>query len=391
LIGRSILVIAVAALAGVQVVRNAAVRQFAETDPQLAARAWSTHPASEMWLGLTQIGLSARNRSPVTNDTLGLVWNAARKAPLAPEPFLVRGVQAQVAGDRSTAEQAFVAAKARDGRSIPARYFLAEQFFRSGDAPRGLREIAVLAKTVPNGVANLAPFVGAYAKDPRNRPQLQALFRSDPMLEEAALTTLASDPNNADLIRGLATPSAKTPAWAGTLVRSLVAAGQYEAARRVWAETAHVAPAGQGAIFDAGFADSDAPPPFNWALTSSTVGIAERQPGGRLHVLFYGQEDGALASQLLLLKPGHYRLAMRIAGDPARTAALSWKLTCADSKAVLADVPLSQAQRFAAGVPIEVPVNCAAQTLELLGSAPEVAEQVDVTISRLALAEQPHG
>ena len=66
--------------------------------------------------------------------------------------------------------------------------------------------------------------------------------------------------------------------------------------------------------------------PFNWALTSSTVGLAERQPGGRLHVIFYGQEDGALARQLLVLPPGRYRLSMRLRGGSTQAKALNWNL-----------------------------------------------------------------
>jgi len=385
-------VLGAALLAGVEVVRNAAVVQYAETKPQLAARIWPSHPASKLWLGLTQIGLSARNKAAVAASTFDLIWQGAREEPLAPEPFLVRGVQAQLAGNQQVAEQAFAGAKLRDGRSIPARYFLAEQYFRSGDAAHGLREIAVLARMVPNGVTSLAPYIATYAKDPRNRTQLQSLFKSDPTLEQAALSTLATDPSNADLILGLASPSTTAPQWSGVLIPTLVNAGQYGAAYRVWARTAHVQPAADATVFDARFAGSDAPPPFNWSLTSSTVGLAESQPGGRLHAIFYGQEDGVLARQLLLLKPGRYRLSMRISGEPSRANALSWTLTCADSKAQLVSLILSDPKKAASGTMFDVPANCAAQSLELAASAPEVAQQVDVTISDFSLKrEQPNG
>ena len=94
---------------------------------------------------------------------------------------------------------------------------------------------------------------------------------------------------------------------------------------RVW----RAASAGSGELLhDSDFRDAISPPPFNWQLTSSTVGLAERQRGGRLHILFYGDEDGTLASQLLLLPPGAYRLSMRLAGDPARAHALTWSIWC---------------------------------------------------------------
>ena len=373
-----------ALLVGVQVVRNAAVAQFADTRPEAAARIWPSHPASELWLGLTQIGLTARQRAAVSPATLDLFRAAAKQAPLSPEPFLVRGVQAQLAGDNDAAQRAFLAAKLRDGRSIPARYFLAEQYFRAGDASKGLHEIATLSRMVPNGVTSLAPFVAMYAKDPRTQPQLRALFRSEPDLEQTALATLAADPRNIDLILALATPSAAPPAWSGTLIQTLVAAGQYPNAYRVWAQTAHVPPTG-ALVFDADFSANDAPPPFNWALTSSTLGLAERQPGGRLHIVYYGQEDGQLASQLLVLKPGRYRLAMALAGDVAHAASISWTLSCAGTKVQLLSLPLNNPGRAAAGVSFAVPADCPAQQLILAVSAPEIPQQADLTVGSLRL------
>lgn len=387
LIGRAILVSAAALLAGLVVVRNAGVAQYAETRPAFAARIWPSHPASELWSGLTEIGLSARERKPVPPATLAKIRDAAAKSPLAPEPFLVRGVEAQLAGDRRLASQAFLAAKLRDGRSIPARYFLAEQYFRSGDAAHGLREIALLARMVPNGVAGLAPFIATYAKDRRNRPQLLSLFRSDPQLEEAALSTLAADAGNADLILELA--SDRRPVWAGGLLETLVAAGQYEKAHSIWVRLANIAPSSEQLVFDPGFKGSDTPPPFNWTLTTSTVGLAERQPGGRLHVIFYGQEDGVLASQLLVLTPGRYRLAMSLTGDLSHAGSLSWTMTCASSGTALASLRLNDSTLASRGVIFDVPANCPAQRFELIANAPELPQQADVIVSGLNLSRVP--
>jgi hypothetical protein len=382
---RAIVAGVAALLVAVVVVRNAGVAQFAESDPRQAARIWPSHPASELWLGLTQIGLSARERKPVTGATLELVRDAARKAPLAPEPFLVRGVQGQLAGDQQLATAAFAAARLRDGRSIPARYFLAEQYFRKGDVSRGLRETAILARMVPNGVTSLAPFVASYAKDPRTRPHLKALFRTDPALEQAALTTLATDARNTDLILGLATPSRTAPQWTEMLLRSQVAAGEYALAQQTWARLAHVAPV-RDSIFDPQFKGSAAPQPFNWTLTSSTAGLAEPQGGGRLHVLFYGQEDGLLAGQLLVLSPGRYRLALRVDGEAARAATLKWTISCVGSGQVLLSLALSDVNRAAQGGEFDVPAtSCGAQNLQLTGAAPELPQQADVTISDLRL------
>jgi hypothetical protein len=366
-------------------VRNAIVAEYAETKPQLATEIWPQHPASELWSGLTQIGLAARARKPVGAPTLDLIRNAAIKSPLAPEPFLVRGVEAQLAGNRALALQAFLAAKLRDGRSIPARYFLAEQYFRGGDPARGLRETAVLARMVPNGVDNLAPFVAAYARDGRSRPQLLALFRSDPNLEQSALSVLAADPANAGLIFELASPARKPPQWAARLLETLINAGEYQQARAAWSRVSHVALAPDQLIYDADFASGAAPPPFNWTLASSTVGLAERQGGGRLHLLYYGQEDGPLASQLLVLAPGRYRVAMRVSGDLAHARSLALTMTCVRSSGSLMILPLNDSERARQGVSFDVPDGCAAQTLRFTGTAADLPQPVELTVSGLQL------
>jgi hypothetical protein len=380
----------VALLTAVQVVRTAVVARYAATNPMIATWVWPSHPSSEMWLGLTEIGSAMNQRRPVSPVVVERIMDAAKKAPLAAQPFLVRGVQAQLAGDERLAERAFLAARLRDGRSVPARYFLAEHYLRVGNAAAGLREIAILARRVPTGVASLAPYVAAYAKDQRAQPRLKALFRTDPQLEDAALQVLAGDPRNVDLILSLADLGRfrdRAPPWSVPLLGGLVRDGQYAKAHDVWSRVAHVRPAPGTLIFDAAFADARTPPPFNWALTGSTVGLAERQPGGRLHVLFYGQEDGALASQLLLLAPGRYRLSMQLSGDAARARSLVWSVTCANSNATLARIPLD-AVAAAKGWPITVPDNCPAQKLELLGVAADLPQQVDLTISRLRLGRE---
>jgi len=358
------------------------VSQYAEVRPQIASAAWAGHPASELWTGLTEIGLAARERKPAPPATLKLISDAARKAPLDAEPFVVRGVQAQVSGDRRLAIASFKAAALRDGRSIPARYFLAEQYLRSGDAANGLNEIALLARMIPNGVDNLGSYIAAYAKDPKTRPQLMALFRTNPGIELAALSALSADPSNADLVLQLATPSSKTPEWSGRLIETLVNAGEFEKARTIWANLSHVAITPRDLVFDAGFQRTDVPPPFNWAMTSSAIGLAERQPGGRLHVLFYGQDDGVLARQLLILKPGHYRLAMRVAGDLAHARALSWTLTCVGASSSIISVELANAAPTA---DFNVPTNCPGQRLELAARTADLPQQVDVTISGFSL------
>src|SRR4051812_33603924 len=110
---RSLFVAALALLLAAQVVRTAIVSAIAPTNPAAAARVWSDHPDVELSVGMTAIGDATRQRKPVGDSIFSTIDDAAAKAPLAPEPFLVRGVQAQLAGKTDTARRAFLAAEWR--------------------------------------------------------------------------------------------------------------------------------------------------------------------------------------------------------------------------------------------------------------------------------------
>lgn len=374
-----------ALLAAVQLVRIAMAETLAPGRPNDALRVWAGYPDAELTAGLTAIATATRERKTVEPGVFNQILDAARKAPLAPEPFLVRGVQAQLSGDTDVAERGFLAAQRRDGRSLPARYFLADLYFRRGDSTRGLAEVGALARLAPNGVQSLAPYVAAYARNRATWPQLRALFRREPRLEDETLVALATDPRNAGAVLELATADRRRPSslWVAPLLQGLVKDGQYARAREVWASVSGTRLDPTTLVFDPDFSRSDAPPPFNWSLTSSTVGLAERQRGGGLHVIFYGQEDGALASELLVLPPGSYRLVTRASGTQANTDALQWRLTCQGSTAPLASIPLSAAAARAWA--FTVAPGCGAQRLELFGSSADIPKQSEATIRSIAL------
>jgi hypothetical protein len=383
---RRLLVLAVALLVAVQVVRNAAVAALADRSPAAAFKVWPTHPAAEIAVGMTEIGTAAHEQKPVGRATFEMIDDAAAKAPLEPEPFLVRGVQAELDGKRDIAARAFMAAESRDPRSLPARYFLADIFYRLGDPRRTLNEIGALSRLAPNGTQTLAPYLAAYAKDRAAWPYLRELFRSNANLADASLTALAREPAYADAVLALADrSSAAKGSWAPTLVNSLVNAHQYGKARAVWAAASNLRLPPDLAIYDAAFSDSKAPPPFNWNLISSTVGLSEREPGGRLHVIFYGQEDGLLAGQMLVLPQGSYRLTMKVSGDPQRLRAMIWSVRCDGSTSPFASVALDTAAR---GWVFTVPSGCGAQWLELAGVSGEISQQTEARISGLTLVPE---
>jgi hypothetical protein len=388
---RTIVVACSAILLATQVVRNAAVNALAGFRPSEATRFWSSHPAAELSLGMTEIARASRSRRPVPASAFVVIEDAATKEPLAPEPFLVRGVQAQLAGDSIKAQRAFEEAQWRDPRSLPAAYFLADRYFQTGDSVRGLREVAILARLAPRGTGTFAPYLAAYATNPANWPKLRQLFNGNPDLADPTLNKLASDPQTVPAVLALANPGQKdrSAPWLPPLLNSLVVAGQYGQARAIWDRVSGVPIGSGGLMYDTGFTDRASPPPFNWTFTSSTVGVAERQRGGRLHVVFYGQEDGMLATQLLLLPPGKYRLSMQLLGDPSRARALVWSVWCDKADAPIASVTLDAVA--AKGWTFQVPAKCSAQWLKLSGSSSDLSQQSDVSVAGLKLEKVADG
>ena len=125
-----------------------------------------------------------------------------------------------------------------------------------------------------------APYMAAYAARPANWPALRQLFRDNPDLAGAALAVLARNASTAPAVLALADQRQKLTSapWLPSLLNTLAQAGQYAQAHDIWAKAARVQPRAGELLDDSTFTDRSSPPPFNWALTSSTVGLAERQP-----------------------------------------------------------------------------------------------------------------
>lgn len=383
MIARRVLTIFATVLIAITIVRNAAVGLLAQSAPSKAARLWPGHPDVEIASAMTQIALAAKAGRAAPAQVFPLLQQAAQSDPLAPEPFLVRGVQAQLAGDPATARHAFEAAQWRDPRSLPAAYFLADQFVRSGDIADGLRQIAAFARLSPNGAKTAGPYLASFAGDRANWPELRSAFRANPGLAEPTFDALSADIQTVPSLLALASPSAFTPtaSWMPRLLDTLINAGQYDQARSIWARTGRIRTS--GLLHDRGFTDRSSLPPFNWSLTSNSVGLAERQPGGRLHVLYYGQEDGTLATQLLILRPGTYRFSYKALGGRSGEGALTWSVWCDKANAPLNSVGVEPGGDQ--GMQFTVPANCPAQWLRLSGASDDIAQQIDLAMSDLNL------
>jgi tetratricopeptide (TPR) repeat protein len=383
--GRIISVAAAAILIAAEVARITVANASADKNPQRAARFAPFSPPALVSSAMSEVGSAAAAGQDVGRSTLERLRLAAGAAPLQPEPFLVQGAIAERRGDLARAQSLLEMARWRDPRSPAALYLLADVWLRGGNIVQGLRQLALMSRIMPATSVQLVPALADFARAPGARETLDSILRTNPELRRPLLIALSADPANADLAVALSGPELhsteqQSQAWKARLLRGLVQRGDYDRAYAIWREFAGL-PAGFSALlFNGDFKAAAAPAPFNWTFSSGGAGIAE-PANGKLRVLFYGNAEQTLASQLLLLKPGNYEFRAPVDGNPA-AGALSWTLTCGSGGRPIMDVPLNSS---AAGARFAVPAACPSQMLQLVGHLEDMPQNSDVQIGHVQL------
>jgi hypothetical protein len=368
-----------------QAVRTAAVSSISTRD-NLGARLWPSHPEVIVNRAMAQVGaLAARGQAP-SLVILRQVEETARKAPLAPEPFLVKGAIARVQGRNHLAERLLAEAVARDSRSEAGRYLLADLYLHTGRPSEALTEMGVFARLTPSAIGQIAPAIAAFARTPGAIPHLRQFFRRFPELEPYVLLELSRDASNTDLVLALAgrangQPKDAAPVWLDTLISQLIVKGNLAKAYDTWKSFAGIRHS-RGGLFNPTFERLSAPPPFNWRFTSSG-GVVE-PAGGGLRVTYYGSDTTVLVEQVLLLPPGRYELSMNLSGQLGPESAVAWSLTCLPRANNILTLPLDKAASNVKGT-FSVEAGCAAQQLQLIGSASEFPKSIDFSVDRLKL------
>lgn len=358
----------------------------AETHPERALAVAANTPPVLVSAAMAEVGQAAAkggDPSPVTFDRFRKI---AAVAPLQPEPFLVEAAMAERAGDYPRANALLNQARLRDPRSTATRYLLADLWLRQNEVLRGLREMAVLVRLVPDAKVQLIPALSQYAQTPGARENLASILAENPNLKQPLFAALAADPGNAELLLALAQgdtdPANRgTSDWETRLLWGLVGQGKYDKAYGLWQRFAGIANAPAG-VFNGDFRRVSATAPFNWSYSSASAGLAEPR-NGQLRVLFYGREDASLTSQLLLLPPGHYRFQAPVAGSLS-AGTLAWQLSCfPQRKSILMNLQLGSG---AAAATFTVPAGgCDAQMLQLNGLLQDSPQETDVKIGPVTI------
>jgi hypothetical protein len=316
---------------------------------------------------------------------------ALAQAPMADEPLFIAAAQAVIRRDNATALPLLEEARRRNPRSRLSRLLLLDQYLRAGRVADAASEMTVLARLLPEASKVLVPELARMAADPASQRALITVLRQDPDMHQAVLKHLVSANADDALILKLAregasgTPS-EPPIWPAMLMHNLVQRGDVGRAQELWRQLGGAKPP-EGLVYNGRFKQDAALPPFNWALDTTPAGVAEigRKPG--LQVEYYGRQRAALASQLLTLSPGTYRLQFEAEGNTSGEGSrLAWEISCAGSSASLgrAEMVGIDYDRKKLSLRFAVPrTGCNAQWLRLVGEPAEFPKTQNVLITNL--------
>jgi hypothetical protein len=377
-----------------QIIQTSAADAFIKTEPVKAAVIAPGDPRVPMTLAMLEFQAAG---GKIGSRARQAAIDALPRAPLADEPFFLAGMAALIDGDEAKAEQLLREARRRNPRSRYARLILLDRYLRSGKIAEATEEMTALGNLIPDAGTVLTGELARLAQTPATSRALVRALQRNPGPRDSLLEYLAGSGADPELIlrlsRDVPGPLKAPPggaAWQAKLVAALVERGQIDRAYALWrAFSSPRAPARKDGLYDPNLQGMPGMAPFNWHFPSTAGGAAERFAGG-LQVEFYGRDDAELAGQLLMLRPGRYRLSFIAEGAAdGENSRLSWTVDCLPSKARLGELVLKKVDyspRRLAGEFAVPAQGCFAQWLRLAGTSAEFTKPQNATIRNISLA-----
>ena len=267
-------------------------------------------------------------RDPATATALGERYVAA--APLDPAATALLGAGRLVGGDAAGADAAFRVAGQLGWRvPVTQRYWLARAL-QLGDWRVAAQRLDALLRQQPR-LVNEAARIDPFEIDAAGRAELLARLALRPdWLERYAMDAEGLSPERlarrAAVLVDLAGAGVVTGCRvAGAPISRLAALGALAEAQRLWRAQCG---GGQGLVNDPQFARAsltEVASPFDWAIGSNAdldLSFSSDTGPRLLDVRGPTRFTQAVASQLLVLAPGRYRLGWRAAADGGIEAAI---------------------------------------------------------------------
>lgn len=365
----AIVLISLALIAAV--LRVGVARWQSRADPELAAE-MAPHDARVATLAAkaaieTGAGPDAPGVRKLTSAAL------ARDVTM-PSAIEIRALQVAAAGDQRREARLFELSHAISRRSLPTRLWLIQRSVDRGDVRGALEEFDIALRTSSAAPKILFPVLAQATTDPAlTAPIARVLDRPQEwrvMFLNYAITEAGVGPAISDVVLRMRDRQVITENQIDeTLVGELVGEREFGRARRVY-DAFNPGSKGRDLVQDHAFSRPAKIFPFGWSLIQTGDRGAQRSIVDDRPALTYQSSPGGagqVASQLLTLAPGDYRLVTKTAvGDSDGASRPFWTLTCADQQGaqiVLLDQPAQSGA--SAATDFTVPPACAGQWLAL--------------------------
>lgn len=284
-----------------------------------------------------------------TENASALAESSLRRAPFNVRALRVRGLAESEAGNTNTADEIMTLAGNWSLRDDPSHAWLVERRMRQGALGSAFAHADTLARRREDMYPQLFDlFTTAARADPRGLSQVASLLAAAPPWRPIYLGYLNGNPANSDVIFGvtvLLQRSARplTNVELERVYEAWVSNNQYEAVRllREQINRPPLEPIVQRGGFDPA---ADAVVPFDWNLMPASglsMEVLEDELDASnlaLWVSYRGSSIKPFIRQLLVLRPGQYRLAgsLRPVKQTARPS-MKWSILCVGSGAELVD------------------------------------------------------
>jgi hypothetical protein len=374
----------------------------------LAARAPSEH-AVRLSPGSAEVLARAAEgemRAGDMEDAGYLARLSLSKAPFDVEALRVLAMSEAEAGRTDQADELMTLAGNWSLRDSAAHSWLIESRLRRGNYASAFAH----ADTLVRRRADLRPqvfnlFSTAAETDPRAGPYLASELADSPPWRAEYLQSLYRRPNGLQLLAGLALGLEQTEGPFTTAELQSLYQALYQGRRIAGLKTIRETldrPSADSILVNGEFADQETLLPFGWQLgvgPGISVGLLndDRKPElTALRVIHDARNAQDLASQLVLMAPGSYRLSgrQRLENGRGRTG-FAWQIQCLESSEIIGEVRFdldmdTQSDWSSFQTRVVVPEQgCTAQIVKLVPINTGRRTDIVIWFSQLALERIP--
>lgn len=384
---------------GVLSVRSMAVDYLSRTSPASVARLFPNSEAAV--LQRTPMEGILRGPASELDGQVRALRGVIAEEPLSADPLVLLGMARARAGDFAGADALVRRGLSVDPRNRNAHLWMLYRHLGTGNRARAAVEAIRLMELQPDRRDALVPILVDLAKDSGARmairkANMSPLSRST--LMEAAMASKLPTSALAEMVPdAMIGPGVAQANGYRQLRLRMEEDRNYAGLLALWRRTLPgPAPEPPDGLYDGSFRGLPGGPPFNWTLNSMASGSAERSdlsgapaPTG-LVVTQSGLTGGVYAQQLMLLRPGAYRLEVDALSEPdegSDSQPIHVILLCSISGSAVGDwvVPAKPSwQRVAYRFTIPA-AQCPAQRVQIVGRPQSEGNNGRLSLTRMAI------